>query len=233
MFVGIDQKGQRVFVENAKKEEMYFCPICNGKLHIREGEVNTKHFAHVSLETCDDFSSDMSEWHRKWQEQFPMKNREVIISHKGEVHRADVLAYGYVVEFQHSSISAEEFNRRNSFYISAGYKVIWIFDLSEEWQRDSVECYDEWDGRSENGGKYSWKHPRRFMKNLVPQFEKKIILFFQLQNTTFENDEEESYMERVTWAIHNEGESDFRRFITSYYPGTRDELLEWMSEKKL
>ena len=44
----------------------------------------------------------------------------------GQKHRADVLIEDkkVVYEFQHSSLSAEEFEDRNSFYNSLGYKVI-------------------------------------------------------------------------------------------------------------
>ena len=103
--------------------------MCNGELRVKEGSVNIKHFSHISRSDCDDFTIDMSEWHRRWQEQFPIGNREVVIEYNGEKHRADVLAYGHVIEFQHSSIPLDEFHRRNDFYTAAGKKVIWILKL--------------------------------------------------------------------------------------------------------
>ena len=44
-------------------------------------------------------------------------------------HRADICFKDYVIEFQHSPISASEFNERNWFYTTAGYKLIWVFDM--------------------------------------------------------------------------------------------------------
>ena len=51
------------------------------------------------------------------------------------------MACGYVIEFQHSPITAEEFNVRNQFYLTYGKKVIWIFDLSEEFEDGRIDCY--------------------------------------------------------------------------------------------
>lgn len=202
MFVGLNKENIKVDVLDAAKNEEYFCPVCHGKLRIKDGSINAKHFAHVTLQDCDDFTHDMSEWHRKWQEQFPLKNREVVIEHDGEKHRADVLACGYVIEFQHSSISCEEFNRRNEFYTRAGKKVIWIFDLTHEAQnRWKLRCYAEWSQNGDNGGKWEWKYHKKIFKDFVPQIEKNVFLFFQLSETDFTN-EEQSYMERVVWAAH-------------------------------
>lgn len=240
MFTALNKDGNKVAIEDAKKGEEYFCPICNGKLQIKDGQIKVKHFAHVSLQDCDDFSSDMSEWHRKWQKQFPLKNREVIIEHNGEKHRADVLACGYVIEFQHSPISCEEFNRRNNFYTRAGKKVVWIFDLTVEKENGQLRCVEEWRRRNarrvlDNGGKWEWKYHKKCFKDFVPHEQKNIILFFQIAETDFINEEDFCYIERVTWAARYRflDETSFRYFRTSYYPGNKTELIEWIKNKKL
>ena len=130
MFVALDEFGNRIYAtETTSKGIKYFCPICKGEVRLRVGSLNTPHFAHISrLDCADDFISDMSEWHREWQMLFPERNREVVITYENEIHRADVLCYGTVIEFQHSPISEDEFWRRNDFYTSAGYKVVWIFE---------------------------------------------------------------------------------------------------------
>ncbi len=234
MFIGLDETGKKTDIRIAlkNKEATYYCPLCNGKLRIKDGNVNVSHFAHISIEDCDTFSSDMSEWHMEWQEQFPLENREVVLDYEGEKHRADVCFGRYVVEFQYSKISNEEFDERNSFYTALGYKVVWIFDVRDEWNTDRMECYDEWHRYNDNGGKWSWKYAWRFMKDWIPQSDKKIIVFFQGADSLFES-EEESYMERVTWAIEEYGESNFKRFFTSYYPGNSIELIDYLKNNKL
>lgn len=229
MFTALDINGNKIAIADAKKDEEYFCPVCNGRLRIKAGQVNAKHFAHVSLQDCDDFSSDMSEWHRAWQEKFPLKNREVVIECDGEKHRADVLAYGYVIEFQHSPISREEFNRRNKFYTKAGKKVIWIFDLT--YINFGLGYYAEWSSETDNGAKWDWPHCKRCFEDFTPQMRNDVILFFQFWRTEFTN-EKERYIERVVWSIGKPW-ANFRRFNTSYHPGNKTELLDWMKNGRL
>lgn len=150
-------------------------------------------------------------------------------------HRADVCINGYVIEFQHSPISYREFNERNWFYTEAGYKLIWIFDFIDEFDCSQMECYDEWRRRKDNGGKYKWKNPKRFMKNFVPQNTDNIKVLFQIcDRNEYDLDEDDSIMERVIWAIEDEdGYSDFKRFFTSFYPGNFTELKEQIDKRIL
>ena len=220
--------GERIHASDADKNQNYFCPICCQRVKLRKGGTNVDHFAHEV--SCDDsWRYDMSEWHLQWQAQFPVVNREVVVTHLGEKHRADVMACGYVIEFQHSPITAEEFDERNAFYRSYGKKVIWIFDFASEYSENQIEWYDD-DG---NLAKYKWSHPVRFLQNYIPQREKNIIVFFQLTKEDH-TDEDASYIERVAWAIEEYGVSNFKRFQTSYAsPGNAIQLLQCIKERKL
>lgn len=235
MFIALDSTGKRIDVADAEKGNDYFCPVCNGGLRVREGSVNIKHFSHISKTECDDFTTDMSEWHRKWQEQFPVKNREVVIEHNGEKHRADVLAYGHVIEFQHSPISLDEFERRNEFYTSAGKKVVWIFDLIEEHKTGRLYCHDEWHKGSISGGKWSWSYPRRIFKYFFPQSHNDITLFFQITETNFCEENEKFYLERVLKTplitVEDGLQAYFQKFDTIYFPSTKTELLKWIKNR--
>lgn len=127
----------RVHAFDAEKGQEYYCPVCGNQVIPRQGEVNSWHFAHVT--SCmDDWKYDMSEWHRGWQSRFPENVREIVVEHRGECHRADILMGGYVIEFQHSPISAGEFELRNKFYTRAGYKLLYemAVDIMEEGGHD-------------------------------------------------------------------------------------------------
>lgn len=272
MFIANDKDGKRIDIFNAlnTKNNDYFCPMCKGKLLLKNGKINISHFAHVSLKDCDSFTNDMSEWHYNWQCNFPEENREVIVSIKtfefkwlnylnmwnaqtddesemnrelyieqsdGEMieiqHRADVLINGYVIEFQHSPISALEFNRRNAFYTFAGYKVIWIFDMINN---TNIEFYEEWQKYKDNGAKYKWKHSSKFLNDFIPQHKKNILVFFQFSDSedvgaNDDTDEEKCYMEKIIWAIEDKGTANYSRFFTSYYPANKTELMEFINKK--
>ena len=175
MFVSIDDKNNRVSVENAIKGGKYFCPSCGEPLIVRATDslaVKT-HFSHKKGTDCDSFTHDMSDWHFDWQMKFPIENREVVVEKDGIKHRADVLINNIVIEFQHSPITAEEIAKRNEFYLSCGYKVIWIFDADNQLKNeyggslDPVEC--------RNGG-LCWKRAKRQFSNPIPQ---NVFMFLQ------------------------------------------------------
>ncbi len=151
MFKALDENHNMIHIEASLEGAKYYCPICKGSLVIkaRRSESIITHFAHKSKKECDTFSFDMSDWHKEWQNRFPLKNQEVPLPFDEPCHRADVLAYGYVIEFQHSPISVEEFDERNRFYTSIGKKVVWLFDMHEKFDQGRfsvIEPTYEFDG---------------------------------------------------------------------------------------
>ena len=135
MYIAFDENNARIHIETADKSKQYFCPVCGEKLIIKAVDsLSIKpHFAHKKGTEClDTWQHDMSEWHYNWQCLFPEEFREVVVEEDGIKHRADVLINGYVIEFQHSPITAVEIEERNTFYLNCGYKVIWVFDAQNK-----------------------------------------------------------------------------------------------------
>lgn len=157
MLVANDKNGNRVTAEDAKPNEEYFCPICNGKLRLRDGKINIKHFAHIDSKCNDTWNYDMSEWHVEMQSRFPKEQREVVVKHNGAMHRADILFKNMVVEFQHSPISYDEIIERNTFYNNAGYNVAWVFDVQEQYNDGRINITDRKDSKLI----YHWSNPLR------------------------------------------------------------------------
>lgn len=205
MYIAKTKDNKRIYINEALKNkgEEYFCTQCNGRLIIKNGTINVPHFAHKTLADCDSFSSDMSKWHRSWQEMFPEECREVVIEYEKEKHRADICIGEYIVEFQHSPISRDEFNRRCEFYTKAGYKLIWVFDQIEKY-KDNIITVDL-------DGIHHWNHAAKFMCDIVPSKNyHNIRLFFQFLN---ENNiiEDCPILEQICW--NNNG--DFSEFVTN------------------
>ena len=148
MFVAYNSLQEHVSIENAIAEDKYYCPGCGAPLVIRAKEslAVKAHFAHRRGADCDSWTHDMSEWHLLWQRRFPIQNREVVVEKDGVKHRADVCINNTVIEFQHSPIKAEEIAQRNEFYLSCGYRVVWVFDaegkLTNPFERtiDPIRC---------------------------------------------------------------------------------------------
>ena len=209
MLVALDKIGDRVLYSEATKDEKYFCPICNGEMILKSGKINITHFAHKNNKCKDDWNYDMSEWHKNKQSYFDERFQEVIVEKNGVKHRADVLKDGVVIEFQHSSISAEEFNERNKFYISAGYKVVWVFNLTL--QKNGEQLY--WDDYSDIANMMRWKYPLRILKStLSPSRKNDVLICITWDNEYLENED----VYRIDWSSTSIEEDDLGR--TNKFP---------------
>ena len=71
------------------------------------------------------------------------------------------------------------------------------------------------------------------MKDYIPQKRQDVILFFQMSDLDFDDEEGVAYIEQVVWAIDEYGESNFKRFCTSYETGSKTELMERMKNRTL
>jgi len=177
----------------------------------------------------------MSEWHKNWQSLFPERNREVGLPFGNPIHRADILAWGHVIEIQKSKITREEFNERNKFYTSLGYKVIWIFDARELIAEERLENYDS---RYEGKGQYSlnwrWNYAWKIFTDWNPVRNKNIKVFFQVPDNFddyYYYDDEIGDIQEVVWAINEYGKTNMRRFITSDKIETPKDLMEYLESE--
>ncbi len=142
MFTALTKDNNRISIEDAIPGEEYCCPVCGNPVVVKAAKSDNvrTHFAHKRNTLClDDWKHDMSDWHFEWQSKFPIESREIVVEKDGVVHRADILINDTVIEFQHSPISGEEFEERNSFYKSCGYRVVWLFDAADKMKID--DCF--------------------------------------------------------------------------------------------
>lgn len=175
MFIALNKADERIEIDNADPQKQYFCPICGESLIIRAKDslAVRAHFAHKRGTQCDDWKHDMSEWHYNWQQRFPKECREVVIENNGEKHRADVCIGDKVIEFQHSPITREEIIKRNTFYTSCGYQVVWVFDATNKIKNeygDSIDPMRCWNST------LFWKRPRREFDITIPR---NVTIFLQ------------------------------------------------------
>lgn len=204
MYTAVDERKERVYIGNAVRGNEYFCPICHGHLSVKMGKVREHHFAHMPGMECSDSWAgkyDMSDWHREWQERFPEENREVVIEYNGVKHRADVLVGNTVIEFQHSKMSNEEFWERNKFYTDAGYELVWLFDLIEEFRVGRVK------ESGNTGYQYRWYYSWHTFDGFSPKENKKVKVCFQFGESVSDGD---YVIESLVWRS-----PDGRYFITS------------------
>lgn len=180
MLFACDYNDNLVHIDETHSHQEYYCPSCGAPLVTRKGE-QIRCFAHKPSRPCTDsrersHSYDVSLWHKEWQSLFPRENQEVKLTLGDTRHRADVLIDRTVVEFQRSIMPVQSFDDRNNFYFNLGYKVIWLFDLSDLYEKGqlSFESTDE-------GLVFTWKNPKKSFNNYDIQ-SGCIDLFFQLNS---------------------------------------------------
>ena len=102
------------------------CPCCGADLIARCGDLKVWHWAHKGRRVCDHWWESETEWHRAWKDTFPKEWQEVVqYAEDGEKHIADIKTPdGFVIEFQHSSMKAEEKLAREQFYKN----MVWVVD---------------------------------------------------------------------------------------------------------
>ena len=164
MFYAIDEDQNRIFIDDADKQNKYYCPCCNSSVIVRRGPIYAHHFAHSIGSMCDANYSEKTKWHREWQERFPEECREVVVSDLLGCKRiADVKIDGITIEFQKSSIPKEVFDSRNRHHSSVSRQCIWIFDSMEK-EIEFIDEAREINGSySEDKGWYSWSYPNRLL----------------------------------------------------------------------
>ena len=138
MFFANNIRGERIHIDSAEPTDKYYCPACGDLMVQKRGNINAHHFAHKSCKNCDPwYTGKLSNWHIRMQNHFKKSAQEVIIwnTQHTEYHIADIALQAghtkYIIEFQHSVISQNEFITRSSFYMQCGYKLIWVFDFCE------------------------------------------------------------------------------------------------------
>lgn len=144
---------KRVDINDAVKGKKYYCDLCGGELIPKQGKVNVWHYAHKSGMDCD--GSEMTQWHKDWQNLFPENCREVVLKDEeyGR-HRADIKYGNVVIELQKRYLQSEEFLERSWFYHLFGH-IFWIIDVRD---KDIEICINRRTGKVQ----YHWSHAPKF-----------------------------------------------------------------------
>lgn len=212
MFSAFDNEKCRIDVDDAENGGEYYCPVCGGQLIVKDGEINAKHFAHKAGSCTDAWHYDMSAWHRRMQGLFPSEQREVVVTDGTQLHRADILVGNTVIEFQHSPISVTEFIDRTTYFQKTGYRIAWVFDLSEQFENGQL-FYDD-----DDDPWMKWKNPYRIFSAGAPITDnsKDYAIWIYLVS---EDDENDDTINKVIWTQTDiNGCPSLRRFRHSEYP---------------
>jgi competence protein CoiA len=145
------------------------CPICKNEVVAKCGLINEWHWAHVTLEDCDNWYEPESEWHIKWKSNYPENQQEVVMKN----HRADIKSKnGVIIELQNGHISPNHIEEREKFYD----RMIWI--LNGETIGKNLFLKKKWIHKKNINFNFKWKYPHKSFfyahKPICFDFEKDI-----------------------------------------------------------
>lgn len=138
MLIAKDVNGNHI---RAYHDSKGFCPSCNSLCIAKCGDIKIWHWAHKS-DVCSFKTEPETDWHLQWKEKALSYgcDIEVVIGN----NRADATIHNDTVyEFQHSTMSLKEIINRTVSYSNLGYKVIWIFDYIDKYDKGDIIYYNK------------------------------------------------------------------------------------------
>lgn len=213
MYIAYDYNDNLVHIDESHSNQEYYCPCCGAPLNTRKGEIRKHHFSHKSGRLCKDTWErnniyDNSSWHYDWQIKFPKENQEVLLKLGDIWHRADVMIGNTVIEFQNSIISPQSFDERNNFYYNFGYRLVWLFNLTDLYSQKRLSFIEK-----ESVLEFGWKNPKKAFNSYDVKYGC-IDLFFQLTN-----DEDNCIVK-----VNRVSDNGFEKFETSRLIGKKEFL---------
>jgi len=179
MLYANDIDGKRI---SPVKKLKGYCPDCKSEMTPKCGEKMIHHWAHKNILSNCNYKGE-TEWHRYWKSKFPIENCEIIMQHQGEKRIADVYYNGMIYEFQHSPITSDEIYQRTEFYNNLGLNIIWIFDLTKQFNNQQITIWKN---------EMTWRHIKdyiftsdNFYINLVDDRLIEITNFLDEERYTF------------------------------------------------
>lgn len=212
MFYAIDGFFRKIHAKDAIPGNRYQCPLCGEEMYVRGGNKTVIHFSHKKNTCIDDWIYDTSGWSIEIQNMFESDCREIVVEHNGEKHYADILKNDIVLLFANQKIRAHVFDRRTKFFMSAGYKVAWVFNVTEQ-AKEKLICEGHFVDPDKRLYAYKWNHAPRFFKNapIISENNKNFAIWFWTDQYT-------SHLERVVWSDKDQNGYNFKQFHvhTSY-----------------
>ncbi|EMA6345019.1 competence protein CoiA family protein [Bacillus cytotoxicus] len=119
-----------------RERERFFCPACGKEVQLKLGNQKVWHFAHKNIEQCIGSAEPESNYHMRGKEQLyrwiiSQKIRAEIEKYIPEIRqRPDILiernGKSLALEYQCTSISTNQLQKRTYAYQKAGIQIIWI-----------------------------------------------------------------------------------------------------------
>lgn len=157
MITAISEKGEKTVGWEADKTNSYYCPGCEERLILRQGEIKVHHFAHIAESKCSYTAGETEThlWMKKFlYHEFAKSNlcKTVDIEHRVDDRIADIHIVNrqdkeIAVECQVSNIDVVEFRKKIAYYSYKGIYSLWIFSGNNELDKRLIKLVNTRDAR--------------------------------------------------------------------------------------
>ena len=192
--------------------EKYFCPGCGRELVIKHSRSGTLYFSHRAYSVCT-YSDGDKKWRERWLALARQEERNQAVRYtfsyetekmrglgfkKGREYTfaADIKKDGLIIMLMADVLSRRDFMRMNYFFFNAGYRVIWIMNMSRLCRDGNVGISKE--RESENGIPTIYQLNTRlntFVGSYIPS--KKLSLYFEMTHGLWEKYSERWKKDRI------------------------------------
>lgn len=203
MFTAKTENGGIVHISGIpdNSSEKYYCPGCERELVIKHSRYGTPYFSHRAYSVCSYSESD-KQWRDEWLKRAKPEERNQPITHtfpyeseymrkigfkKNKEYRffADIKKDGFIIMLMADVLSRREFLRINYFFFGAGYRVVWIMNLSRFCRDGNIGISKE----SEKDGSFSTFYRlsskiTTFNGSYIPS--KKLSVYFEMSHGLWE-----------------------------------------------
>lgn len=231
MVVALDHSGKLISIDDIKPAMHYICPMCKGEVYVSKERLYATQFKHLHIRQTDKHELVDTKWTASWKKQVPISNREVVIEHDGVSHKADIQIGEYVILLSNYIITRKEFNYKTEFFSSAGYKVIWIFNMTDFIKYRKIKVEDTGNANPIIINWY-WTYPRNFLQDFNPRNKDGITVLFQMGEEQFDNPNA-IYLHKINYLNLAKGREILRRFQTMCIPQNKQVLFKMIEEKEL
>lgn len=185
LLYGLDEKENKVFIDDIKNGQIYFCPSCKCPLISKRGEVRVHHFAHHSKtdhSMCAFQFYDLTEVAAVIEKKFSDKGYGVeviydLADNKKVIANAVVGEYAILIR-DNAKFKEENVEEETKYFRSLGMEVIYYVNLKNEVNRGDIEVIERKDSYIE----VKWKKgSHRFLQNYSADVHDYDI-FFDMSN---------------------------------------------------
>lgn len=199
MFFALNINRERVYIDDVKDNERYYCPVCKQPVLVKKEE--TPHFAHYQCRQygCSDrWGYDVSLWNKRVNNCFSFNEQEKIIEFDNIEHRANVIIDKTVINFINGSLTDKEFYARTSFFINAGYRVVWVFNITTSLKNNNIILSK----KDKDTYTYLWRFPMPCIPYFPkPQYQSKnVAVCFYIEGLSSGRDNSNIEVFPILWS---------------------------------